>query len=92
VSALPPADPKLNRQLIAERLGWPEGALAECDALEEAFPRWSVFWTRGGLPWTPNPGYRGSLRMHNNRWELFAATADELRAKLVEADAQLPRA
>ena len=43
---LPPG-PELagrNRQLIAERIGWPEGAVELCEEIEQAHPDWSVFW------------------------------------------------
>lgn len=33
-----------NRELIAERTGWPEGALAECLAVEGENPGWRVWW------------------------------------------------
>lgn len=90
MSPLPPVDPELNRQLIAERLGWPDGALAECTALEGDYPRWLVFWTKGGLPWTPDAGYRAILNWHRHRGELYAPTAAELRDVLEAADAEVP--
>jgi len=43
VSTLPPVGPELawrNRQVIAERLGWPAGALEACEAIELAHPDW----------------------------------------------------
>jgi hypothetical protein len=33
-----------NQKLIAERLGWPKGALAACWALENRHPGWHVDW------------------------------------------------
>lgn len=84
-------DPARNRQLIAERLGWPEGSLEKCTALEEEFPNWTVYWTVGGTPQDPNPGYRASLRMHRHSSELYAPTDAGLREQLAAIDAELPR-
>lgn len=91
MTALPPVDPVKNRELIAERMGWPAGALVDCIAIEREFPEWMVWWVRGGLPWTPHVGYRASLRMHAHEAELYASTADELRAQVAAVDAELPR-
>ena len=47
MSALPPPGPELaarNRRIIAERTGWPEGALEECERLEAEHPGYSVSW------------------------------------------------
>lgn len=85
-------DPLHNRRLIAERLGWPDGALDACLALEADFPRWSVYWTKGGLPPDPRRGYRAFARVHWARFDAVAETPEELRERLDEADAQLPDA
>jgi hypothetical protein len=82
VSALPPVDPALNRRLVAERLGWPDGALDACTALEAEFPAWHVFWTRGGLPRSPERGYRATCEVRHRRTELYAPTAEDLRDQL----------
>lgn len=90
MSALPPVDPDRNRRLLAERLHWPEGALAQCQALEADFPDWIVFWTSGGLPRNPDPGYRASLMRHNETCELYAVTIDELREMVRAAQREAP--
>lgn len=33
-----------NRRLVAERTGWPEGALPACAELEQRHPGWHVWW------------------------------------------------
>lgn len=43
------ANVQRNRELIAERLKWPAGALAECDRIERDHPGWRAYWTRN--PW-----------------------------------------
>lgn len=91
MSALPPPDPEENRRLIAERLRWPTGALEACAAIEQEFPAWMVWWNDGALPVAPLPGYRASLLLHGHRAELYASTADELRAQVATVDAELPR-
>lgn len=35
-----------NRLLIADRTGWPEGALMVCEEIEHTYPEWSVSWRR----------------------------------------------
>lgn len=87
--ALPPVDRDLNRRLIAERLGWPDGALEAVIALGQAHPEWKIWWTRGGLPVGSPAGYRASLQRHRQECELHAATPDELRPKLEAAEAKL---
>jgi hypothetical protein len=42
---LDPAVLLRNRELIAQRLAWPAGALADCLALEAEFPAWILCWT-----------------------------------------------
>ncbi|MEV6350904.1 hypothetical protein [Actinoplanes sp. NPDC051851] len=39
-----------NRRLIAERTGWPDGALETCERLDEDHQGWSVMWV------AENPG------------------------------------
>ena len=89
----PDPDRLRNREVLAERLGWPADGLPACLALEAEFPRWIVSWTKGGLPASPRCGYRArSVEAvgHRARVELFAETPEELRAELVAADAELP--
>lgn len=89
--SLPPVDPELNRQLIAERLGWPTGALEACLALEAAYPRWIVHWTSGGTPACPDAGYRALVQTRRDgRYVAFSVTAEGLRDALAVADPQLP--
>lgn len=82
-----------NRELIAERFGWPADGLPACLALEEEFPRWIVFWSKGGRGASPKRGYRArSVEAvgHRSRVELFGETPEQLRAALAAADAELP--
>lgn len=83
-------DPELNRRLVAKRLGWPDGAVEACREIEKEFPRWMVFWTRGGLPIVPEPGYRAKLNQHGWNAELFAPDAETLLGKLAVYDAEIP--
>jgi len=48
-----------NRRLLAERWGWPVGALEMCEHLDAVHPGWSVHW-RGYMNapgWYHPPGY-----------------------------------
>lgn len=90
-SPLPPADPAKNRRLIAERLGWPDTALATCIEIENEFPGWMVYWTQGGLPRDRDPGFRAFIQVHGwRRTDVAGATAEELRERLADAVTKLP--
>jgi hypothetical protein len=83
-----------NRQLIAERLGWPDGALDACTALEADYPDWAVFWTDrrpADEPGYREPGYRAVLLMHGWVCKMQTASIGELRARVAEVDERLPR-
>lgn len=42
-----------NRRLLAERLGWPAGALRVCEVLQRRYPGWHTTW----LPASTAPGF-----------------------------------
>lgn len=67
-----------NRELLAERLKWPDGALEDCRRLEELHPGWHVWFAPGGLPASPDPRYRAEPPPWPRREELSAPTASEL--------------
>jgi len=50
------ATQEANRELIALRLKWPEGALDAVRELEARFPGYNVFWGTG-RPADPKPGF-----------------------------------
>lgn len=87
-------DPDLNRRLIAKRLRWPDGALAECTLLEGAHPEWLVYWGRGPLDQEPQPGYRAIRWVQDERGhrrvELFAEDPAELPAQMLDVERSLP--
>jgi hypothetical protein len=49
----PPSTAERNRELIAERVGWPTGAIDVCRRIENDFPGWAVWWS----PANPITGY-----------------------------------
>jgi hypothetical protein len=54
---LDPPGPELaakNRRLLAERLGWPDGALEACEQLDQAHIGWYTNWSPGGSPSRPD--------------------------------------
>lgn len=79
-----------NRRLIAERMGWPAGALDECLRLERERPDYEVAW----FPEWKTPGFErpagfyawsvGDQPLHKGtkRREWYGATAAKLKAKL----------
>lgn len=90
---MPPVDRERNREVIAERLGWPYGALAACRELEACHPGWSVVFNTGGLPSQPEPAYVAYLAepWHGYRPRLAAPTAAELDALIAAEDEVRPR-
>ena len=81
---LPPEVQERNRELLAERLHWPDGALAACRELEAAYPDYSAYWGRGWC--ARQPGYYASRTDNSRTPTLYGATADEL-GKILAADA-----
>jgi hypothetical protein len=79
-----------NRELLAQRLRWPEGALEAVRRLEAQHPRYSVHWSSGGHEGPP--GFYGRLTdaMWDQRQKLYGATPDELAARLTEHEAANP--
>jgi hypothetical protein len=73
-----------NRELIAERLGWPDGALNECRDLEARYPDYFCWWTSRGYP-DPVPGYGAALRGGQTPHSVHGATPEKLAAA-IEAD------
>lgn len=80
------SDPGANRRLIAERLGWPTGAVEACEWIEAAAPGWHAAWSHGdGQEWD-RPGYYAERRDWHRldpgpRW-VYGETPDELLAEI----------
>lgn len=84
---LPPEVQERGREIVAERLGWPEEALARCQGLEEKHPRWYSWWTP--FPY-PDPGFSpayGARLVNGPAGDsaIYARTPDEL-AELIETE------
>jgi len=85
-----------NGRLLAERLGWPDGAIEACERLEDEYglcvawyPRWRMatpgFDNEAGFyAWVPDdqPGYWAVGYGYVRRKQWYGATADELAAAL----------
>lgn len=90
----PPRTPmaERNREVLAERLGWPEGALAACIELEAAVPgfhvAWFPQWKTAAKQFDREAGFyawvtgQEPLCNGRQRQEWYGATAEELKAKL----------
>jgi hypothetical protein len=88
-----PIEPEVkerNRELIAERLGWPEGALEAVRQLEGQHPGYSVFWGEGRVS-DPRPGFY-AMRDGDSHWRptFYGATAVDLSIALAADAAQRP--
>jgi hypothetical protein len=75
-----------NRRILAERLKWPDGALAVAEGIERMFPTYAVWWGTGRLA-SPRPGYYAWRS--DDSWpsggQLYGAQADDLIAT-IQAD------
>jgi hypothetical protein len=78
-----------NRELIAERLGWPAGALEAVRQLEAQHPGYSVFWGKGRVS-DPRPGFYAMRGEGFRRRTFYGATAANLSAALAADAAQHP--
>ena len=91
-----PLSPELqerSRKLVAERLGWPGGALEACREIESRFPRWYCWWTSSPYP---DPGFQpayGAARIGAaplGGQSLYARTAGELAELIKTGNAKQP--
>lgn len=82
-------DPARNLRLLAERGNWPAGALASCIVLGSEYPRWTIYWSRGGLPLAPEPGFRAAACVRGRHYREYGETARKLRERLAVADLAL---
>jgi hypothetical protein len=57
-----------NREIIAERMHWPSGAIDDCRSLERDNPQYYVYWSLGILPNQRGPGYYAGYRQDFKRW------------------------
>jgi hypothetical protein len=78
-----------NQRLIAERTGWPDGALQACADLEDRHPGWHVSWMNENTTpgWERPAGFYASNPSRGHavtKNEAFAPTAAELEPLLVE--------
>lgn len=76
-------DPGRNRRVLAERLGYPDGALAACIDIENEHPSWIVYWTRGGAK--PAGFYAFRSGPWSSTTHLYGATPDALREAINSA-------
>jgi hypothetical protein len=87
-------DPALNRRLIAERLGWPDGALDACTAIAAAHPTWAIYWSAGQPGQPPQPGYRASMEVHDRhgtrKVELYSPDPAEMAERMADIERQVP--
>jgi len=80
-----------NRRVIAERSGWPDGAVDACEQLERDWPDWSVSWEAGGGKESKDPGFYANRHDWHPRdpgpRDQYGATPDELRTAIESAPA-----
>ncbi len=66
-----------NRRIIAERLGWPDGAREACETLEADNPGWHAYWQSADARRA-----EGFYASHDNHYHLeppmYGATPEEL--------------
>lgn len=87
VTRLDSADPERNRELLAQRMGWPLGALDECREFEREFTGWYAWWSPAHGGYGASPAYGLFIRQRTH----YSPTAEGLRT-LVRQDIQRHRA
>jgi hypothetical protein len=74
-----------NRRIIAERMGWPDGAIEVCEKLDLEFPGWHCNYWAEDVGWSKKGWYARPWGWRRGQKEkLFGDTVEELRAKLVD--------
>lgn len=79
-----------NREIIAARCGWPDGALAAVRELEKRFPGWHSWWT--DHPWRRDgnvpdgPAYGAARTSGGPADSLYAATPGGLAEMICQAE------
>lgn len=77
-----------NRRLMAERRGWPAGALEVCERLDREHPGWSVWWRFATTePGIEHPAGYVADRLDATSVVVCATTVPELVAAMMAAPA-----
>ena len=93
LSGMGPIGPELrelNRELLASRLGWPDGALEAVRKLEADHEGYLVFWSPGEWSTGRGPGFYGRRHGDMRNPMLYATTAEGLAALLEEDSRRFP--
>jgi hypothetical protein len=79
-----------NRELLAERLSWPDGALEACRQLERKHEGYSTWWGKG---WSgdPKPGFYARPTEEQRGQTLYGRTDEDLSVAIA-SDAVRTRA
>lgn len=90
----PPADDMASRneELLAERMGWPDGTLDIVRQLRTAHPGWVTIWSSGGIGAWRDAGYYAWPRTYTwpqHRY-IYRAGPEELHAVLELAPRPVP--
>jgi hypothetical protein len=75
-----------NREILAERLKWPPGALEAARALEVQHPGYAVYWGTG-RPSNPRPGFYALRDDGTSRGRTFYGESPMDLAATLVADA-----
>lgn len=75
-----------NRRVLAERMGWPEGAVDVCEQVETAHPGWYPNYSPGGTWDRPEAGYYAIAwkPLFHRQPPLFGADGPSLTAAIVQ--------
>jgi len=69
-----------NRRILADRLGWPVGAVQECEWVEREHPGWSPHW-REANAWSGQPAGYYALRYDHDRRDAAAYGVSRVRCR-----------
>lgn len=75
-----------NRRLLAERQGWPAGALEACEGLDRKHSGWSVWWrAECTVPGLEHPAGYVADRLDAGNVIVCGATVEELEDAMLAA-------
>lgn len=89
----PSAMAERNREVLAERLGWPDGAVEATRQIERDFPGWVAWWSgreNKAKGFESPVGYSATYEHRAgglvNRTTVYGVTPEELAARIREAE------
>lgn len=80
-----------NREILAQRMGYPPATVRACRELEERFPGWSAWYDPGDLPGQQGPHYAARRRRAGFGDPILRAESPDALAVRIGADQDAER-